>query len=190
MGRPIPMGADFESDVATLKSRPAEPLTAERAHPAPPARRWDHPAGRGAGTERWGGNELLPIAPPDAPGTPRRSHLTDVQLHHLLVWRSGDERTKSHVPRPSISADYRATGGVQGQLSEPSYNGAATIVVDGRRFDVHVRLSRDAELQKVERPDGRGGTIERPVSWVGSSTASARRTCGASQRSGRSSCDW
>ncbi len=53
-------------------------------------------------------------------------------------------------------------------MSEPSYNGAATIVVGGRRFDVHVQLTnRDAEMQKVERPDGRGGTIERRVSWGG-----------------------
>ena len=52
-------------------------------------------------------------------------------------------------------------------MSEPSYNGAATIVVDGRRFDVHVRLTRDAEVQRVERPDGRGGAIDRRVSWGG-----------------------
>jgi hypothetical protein len=52
-------------------------------------------------------------------------------------------------------------------MSEPSYNGAATIVVGGRRFDVHVRLNRDAEVQKVERPDGRGGTIELRDAWGG-----------------------
>jgi len=52
-------------------------------------------------------------------------------------------------------------------MSEPSYNGAATIVVGGRRFDVHARLARDAEVHKVQRRDQRGGTIEGAESWVG-----------------------
>ncbi len=52
-------------------------------------------------------------------------------------------------------------------MSEPSYNGAATIVVGGRQFDVHVRLTRGAEVYKVERLDGRGGTFEERVSWDG-----------------------
>ena len=43
-------------------------------------------------------------------------------------------------------------------MSEPSYNGAATIVVGGRRFDVHARLARE---------DQRGGSIEGAKSWVG-----------------------
>ncbi len=52
-------------------------------------------------------------------------------------------------------------------MSEPSYNGAATIVVGGRRFDVHVQLTRDAEVHKIERLDGRGGNIEGRVKWGG-----------------------
>ena len=44
-------------------------------------------------------------------------------------------------------------------VSEPSYNGAATIVIEGRRFDVHVRLTREL--------DGTGDTIEGRVSWSG-----------------------
>jgi hypothetical protein len=52
-------------------------------------------------------------------------------------------------------------------MSEPSYNGASTIVVGSRRFDVHVRLTRDTVEHKVERLDKRGGTIEGRVSWGG-----------------------
>jgi hypothetical protein len=52
-------------------------------------------------------------------------------------------------------------------MSESSHNGAATIVVGARRFDVHVQFTRDAEVPKVERDDGRGGTIEGRVSWGG-----------------------
>ncbi len=46
-------------------------------------------------------------------------------------------------------------------MSEPSYTGAATIVVGGRRFDVHARLTREL--------DGRGDTIppEGRISWSG-----------------------
>jgi len=44
-------------------------------------------------------------------------------------------------------------------VSEPNYNGAATIVVGGSRFDVHVRLTREL--------DGTGDTIEGRVSWSG-----------------------
>ena len=69
---------------------------------------------------------------------------------------------KGHLSRRTIGRQ-----GGQGQLSEPSYNGAATIVVGGRRFDVHVRLTRGAEMRKAERLDGRGGTFEEPVSWDG-----------------------
>ena len=52
-------------------------------------------------------------------------------------------------------------------MGEPSYNGAATIVVGGRRFDVHVRLTGGVEVPKVASPDGRGGTTEGRVSWGG-----------------------
>jgi hypothetical protein len=52
-------------------------------------------------------------------------------------------------------------------MSEPSYNGAATIVAGGRRFDVHARLARDAEVHKVERLDQHGGTTEGVESWIG-----------------------